>query len=128
MLTRYELARVVGLRALQLQGGAPPEVAIADEALRADAVYVAARELDARALDARIARADGTTPHVRELRAPPELRGMLDARDGGARGAPHGVHGASQKSAGGAAASSRASSSPSPARAALKRSGATLSG
>jgi DNA-directed RNA polymerase subunit K/omega len=86
MLTRYELARVVGMRALQLQEGAPPGVGVADDDLRRDAVYVAARELEARALDARLVRADGTSHHVNDLRRPPELRSMLDARDGGARG------------------------------------------
>lgn len=87
LLTRYEVARIVGLRALQLDQGAPPLVRIEDERLRCDALYVAARELEARALDAKVRRAGDVDVHVRDARLPPELHAMLDTKDGQSRDA-----------------------------------------
>ena len=84
LLTRYELARIVGMRALQL-AEEPPLVHLADESLRCDATYVAARELEARVLDMRVRRGDGTEIDVRTARFPPQLRALLDTRDGGTR-------------------------------------------
>ena len=84
LLTRYEVARVVGLRALQLGDGASPMVHIEDETLRTDSVYVAARELEARLLKARVKR-DHTTVDVHDARLPLSLYILLDTRDGGDR-------------------------------------------
>lgn len=86
LLTRYEVARIVGLRALQLDQGAPPLVRVEDETLRCDALYVAARELSAGVLDAKVRRADEDV-HVRDARLPPELHAVLDTKDGRSRGA-----------------------------------------
>ena len=86
LLTRYEVARIIGLRALQLDKGAAPRVTIEDETLRCDALYVAARELAAGVLDAKVRRADADV-HVRDARMPPELHAVLDTKDGRSRGA-----------------------------------------
>lgn len=85
MLSRFEMARVVGLRAMQLAEGEAPLVHSIDESLRCDYTYVAALELYARKLDACVRRDDGTVVHVSSLRPPPDLASMLDTRDGGAR-------------------------------------------
>lgn len=85
MMTRYELARVLGMRALQIEDGDPCHVAIADDRLRCNAVYAAARELEAGALDAQVDRPLTGTVHVATLRPPAELLTMLDSSDGGSR-------------------------------------------
>lgn len=84
LMNRFEVARVVGLRAVQIADGANPAVHVEDEALRCDPVYVAALELHDGKLDARIERF-GTEYHVSEARVPMELLTMLDSRDGGSR-------------------------------------------
>lgn len=83
MLSRYEVARLVGMRALQLGDGATPLVHVEDEILRCDMVYVAAREVHAGVLDAQVRRADGSVVDVRSARMPSTLAVMLDTRDGG---------------------------------------------
>lgn len=85
-LTRYEMARVVGLRALQLDAGATPLVTIEADSLRCDSSYVAALELATHRLDARVQRGDGSQVDVRTARMPPELNILLDGKDGGVRG------------------------------------------
>lgn len=84
-LSRYEVARVVGLRALQIAEGDPPLVHVEDETLRCDATYVAARELQARVLDMQVERPSGARVDVRTAGMPPELAALLDTRDGGMR-------------------------------------------
>ena len=44
-LTKFELSRIIGLRALQLENGAPHLVDIDNSKLREDCTYVAAMEL-----------------------------------------------------------------------------------
>lgn len=85
LLTRYEMARVVGLRAVALDEGAAPLVRVDDPRLSCDAVYVAACELWQRKLDAKIMR-DDVEVHLRTVRFPPELAALLDTKDGGTRG------------------------------------------
>jgi DNA-directed RNA polymerase subunit K/omega len=85
LLTRFEAARVVGLRALQLDAGAEPRVHIADERLRCDAAYVATRELEAGVLDARVRRPTGEMVRVEEALLPAELVALLNVKDGGNR-------------------------------------------
>lgn len=84
MLTRFEVTRLVGLRALQLSEGAQPLVVVPQEALRCNLVYVAALELFARRLDMRIAR-DRDEVDVREEALPRMLSMLLDTCDGGCR-------------------------------------------
>lgn len=86
LLTRYEVARAVSLRALQLDAGAKPTLHVEDEQLRCDACYVAALELSMGTLDAIVRRQVGGDVHVRDARMPPELNALLDTKDGGVRG------------------------------------------
>ena len=81
MLTRYEMARLVGIRALQISEGSEPHVIVSDERLRRDAVYVAARELYEKKMDACVMRG-GAPTHVSKLTYPMDLVTMLNTRDG----------------------------------------------
>ena len=56
MLTRYEAARVVGLRALYLSEGGLPNVDVKDQGLKCDMLYVAALELSLGRIDALVKR------------------------------------------------------------------------
>ena len=85
MLSRYEVARLVGIRALQLSGGAEPRVVVSDARLRRDSVYVAAIELYERHMDACVVREDGVAVHVSQLAHPRDLTTLLNTRDGGSR-------------------------------------------
>ena len=84
MLTRYEVARLVGIRALQLSEGSEPRVFVTDGRLRRDAVYVAALELYETNMDACVVRG-GVSKHVSMLSNPLDLLTMLNTRDGGGR-------------------------------------------
>ena len=84
-LSRYEVARIVGMRALQLSDGAFPLVVVGDEALRCDPCYVAALELHSKVLDMRVRRVNGEVVDVRAAHLPLDLSTMLDSRDGGTR-------------------------------------------
>lgn len=84
MLTRYEVARLIGLRALQISEGSEPHVFVTDERLRRDTVYVAALELYEKKMDACVMRW-GTSTHVSMLNNPPDLVTILNTRDGGER-------------------------------------------
>jgi DNA-directed RNA polymerase subunit K/omega len=84
MLTRYEVARLVGLRALQISEGSEPRVFVTDERLRRDDVYVAALELYEKKMDACVVRG-GNSTHVSMLNKPLDLVTMLNTRDGGDR-------------------------------------------
>ena len=87
LLTRYEIARLVGMRSLQLSTGeVMPSVAIDNEILRSDTMYVAAREIYERAVDMKVGRGGGTEIHIRDARFPNTLSIMLDTKDGGNRG------------------------------------------
>ena len=85
MLSRYEVARLVGLRSLQLSEGAVPLVHVESEVLRCDSMYVAALELHEGLLDMQVRKSDGTVIPTRGLFPSLELRVLLDTRDGGAR-------------------------------------------
>ena len=84
LLTRYEVARLVGLRSLQLSEGANSEVVVHDKKLRNDTLYVACLELYTRVLDAKIER-DGEIFHVNTAILPPSVAYTLDLVDGGQR-------------------------------------------
>jgi len=83
-LTRYELCRLIGVRALCLSEGEPSAVRLDDHALQRDATYVAAYELYHGLLDACVMR-DGKPVHVNEFVFPDELVVLLNTRDGGRR-------------------------------------------
>lgn len=86
MMSRYEMARVVGLRALQLEHGAIPGVHVESATLCLDPLYVAARELLEGKLDVQVLRPGHAAPiSVSRMRMPRELFVMLDTRDGGDR-------------------------------------------
>ena len=84
ILTRYEVARVVGLRALQLSEGTPPLIVTLNESLQCDSIYVASRELYERKLDYCVKRNDRLLS-VRYMDVPIELINLLNTRDGGMR-------------------------------------------
>ena len=87
LLTRFEVARLLGMRSLELSEGATPRVIVESATLRQDPLYVAARELEARALDARLLRNDGrTVVDARVASLPPCLFVLLDTMDNGTRG------------------------------------------
>ena len=89
LLTRYEFARLIGMRALQLDEGSEPREQASTERLRADSVYVAALELHEGLLDAMVRRSGDGVPtvafHVASASLPPEVATLLDNRDGGSR-------------------------------------------
>ena len=83
-MSRFEMSRIVGLRAMQLESGVPSTMRLTVPShLRDDVIYIAARELEGRQLDIRF----GESQHdARSARLPPELFGLLDTKDGGTRG------------------------------------------
>lgn len=84
VMTKYELARVLGMRALQLsEGSAIPHVSVSKEH-HENVLYTAALELHMGMLDARVRRGEETLD-IREMRLPRELLVMLDTVDGGRR-------------------------------------------
>lgn len=86
MLTRFEVARIVGMRAMQLSEGAEPRVHVEDAVLQRDCNYVAGCELYTGVVDVCVRRGDAVH-HVSELRLPPDVASMLNTRDGGRRAA-----------------------------------------
>lgn len=80
ILTRYELARILGLRSLQLSEGDPPKVFVSNDDLRRDFLYVAALELQTGVLDVCVKRADGNVHHISTLSPPNELGVLLETR------------------------------------------------
>lgn len=84
LLTRFEMARLIGIRAMQLEEGALPGLQVENVDLRADAVYVAGRELESGTLDACVRRGEKLV-HVRDISMPQELATMLNGKDGGRR-------------------------------------------
>lgn len=81
MMTRYEAARIIGIRAVQLSQGVLPGVHIKDVPLKYDYAYVAARELYDRTLDVCVER-DGELIHISNMRIPPDVAFMVNTRDG----------------------------------------------
>lgn len=89
LLTRYEVARIVGMRALQLETGQRP--CLLDHIptcprLSVDPVYLASRELAEGRLDVMVEREGVGLFHVRDAKCPQELFILLDTHDGGTRG------------------------------------------
>lgn len=85
LLTRFEVARILGMRSLELSEGSMPLVIVEAAALQRDPLYVAARELEARVLDARLKRQGNVLVDVRTATLPPCLTVLLDTLDGGVR-------------------------------------------
>lgn len=84
MLSRYEVARLTGIRALQISEGSEPRVLVRNDRLRRDSVYVAAMELYEKKMDACVVR-NGQRVHVTSMAYPPDLVTILNTRDGGTR-------------------------------------------
>ncbi|MBM74318.1 MAG: hypothetical protein CMK59_02860 [Proteobacteria bacterium] len=84
LLTRFEVARIVGLRSLQLSEGSQPRVQVVDSFLRQNSTYVAALELKLGVLDARVVRGKDEII-VSTARMPLCLDILLDTHDGGER-------------------------------------------
>lgn len=83
-MTRFEAARTIGLRAVQLSEGMLPAVNVTHPHLMHDYVYVAALELYTGKTDACILR-DGMPIHVSTMTLPQEVVAMLNSRDGASR-------------------------------------------
>jgi len=83
LLTRHEVARILGLRSLELSAGALPNVDVS-ESMQVDTLYIAALELSEHKLDA-VIRRGSTFVDVRSARYPPSLYILLDTLDGGCR-------------------------------------------
>ena len=81
MMTRFEAARIIGVRAMQLSEGAVPGVKVDDQHMKHDYTYVAARELYDGVLDACVYR-NGDLIHASKMRLPTEITSMLNTRDG----------------------------------------------
>jgi len=81
-LSRFEVARVIGLRALELSEGSAPLVDV-PPSMRCNPTYIAALEVWERELDARVLREGGEVVHVRKAHYPPMLKTLLDTYDGG---------------------------------------------
>jgi len=89
LLTRYEVARIVGMRALQLETGQSScllDTMPSCPRLRVDAVYLASLELAEGKLDVMVEREGIGLFHVRDAKCPQELFILLDTQDGGNRG------------------------------------------
>ena len=85
-LTRYEISRIIGLRSLQLELGAPCEIdSVLDKRLQIDFMYMAALELLHRKLDVWIERERGQPICVKMCKFPQELFILLDSKDGQCR-------------------------------------------
>lgn len=84
MLTRYEVTRLIGIRALQISEGSEPHVLVSDERLGRDSVYVAALELFEGRMDACVRRG-GVNVHISRYQNPPDLKVVLNTRDGKTR-------------------------------------------
>ena len=69
ILSRYEVARIIGLRALQIDEGASPYVDITEND---SSLHIATRELYERKLDVAVARGD-SLHSVQQARFPKDL-------------------------------------------------------
>ena len=81
LLTRYELARVIGIRSLQLSEGDTCKVTTTDPNLCLDFFFMSGLELYLGLLDICVKRED-KVHHISEFRMPVELRNMLLMRGG----------------------------------------------
>lgn len=78
LLSPFETAKVLGIRALQLSEGSLPLIEIKDEALLFNLFYVAAVELRAGKLDMQVER-NGTAIHLSAFLPSPHLQCLIDA-------------------------------------------------
>lgn len=76
LLSRFEVARLIGLRALQISEGDQVKVAVPSGRLRENSLYLAALELKHGALDAKIDRG-GELVDVSTARLPDSLEIIL---------------------------------------------------
>ena len=83
LLTRYEVARIVGLRSLQLSEGAFSEITIQHKTLGLDMLYIAAMELKLKKLDIVVQRPGGVKVHVKNASIPACLDILINTKDNG---------------------------------------------
>jgi DNA-directed RNA polymerase subunit K/omega len=83
-LSRFEMARIVSLRAMKLSEGAKPKVFVEDKMLYSDPIYVACLELFHKKIDGLVQRGSEFY-QIDSLESPIDLINILDARDGGER-------------------------------------------
>ena len=74
LLTRYEIARLIGLRALQLDEGSPPFIVVKDDD---NSLSIAAREIYERKLNALVNR-NGDYHQIMTARFPRDLEITLN--------------------------------------------------
>lgn len=80
LLSRFEVARLLGMRALQISEGDEVQVAVEDPRLKQNVLYVAALELYSQKIDARIKRGDQMID-VARARFPDSLQIVLSNFD-----------------------------------------------
>lgn len=76
LLTRFEVAKLIGMRALQIYDGSDVKVVVDDPELRDNSLYIAALELQKGLIDARIVR-DDETIDVKSARLPDSLEMVI---------------------------------------------------
>lgn len=76
MLTRFEVAKLIGMRALQIYDGSDVKVVVDDPDLRDNSMYIAALELQRGLVDARIVR-DDETIDVKSAKMPESLEMLI---------------------------------------------------
>lgn len=84
-LNKFEVSRLVGMRALQLAHGETPSVVVSEPNLRDDPLYVASLELYEGKLDALVKREDELLVDPRKVGCCESLALILDLKDGGTR-------------------------------------------
>ena len=84
-LNRFEVARVVGIRALDLENGAHSCLTLEHTRLREDSMYIAARELYDGLLQVRVQRSNGVQVDPNVVGCCSALSILLDTKDGGNR-------------------------------------------
>ena len=83
MISQYEIARILGLRSLQLSQVALSLVTVKEDHLCSNYTYIAALELATGVLDVCVRRQDGSLANVRDETLHPNLFIFLDTCDGG---------------------------------------------
>ena len=84
-LNKFEISKLVGIRALQIAHGDAHSVTVTDPVLKSDAMYLAALELYEGKLDALVKRDSDVRVHPKDVGFCDSLALMLDLKDNGKR-------------------------------------------
>ena len=97
LLSQFEVAKVVGVRALELAEGSVPKIHIHEKRLLYNLSYIAALELHAGVLDMQVRRGQ-TVYHISDFDSCPCLDNMLDfiSREFSSVGREHGRNAVSE--------------------------------